>query len=102
MNWRGKQQQRSIVKLLTVIVTGAAPNPYASDEMGESDSAEDTNRDDAKSVDKINLIRYEYYIGAPARKGLWIQGCVIFLDIGNTDDEKEVVLIHVVFDDRDK
>ena len=85
-----------------VLVAGAVPNPSASHEMGKSDYAEDFNREDAESVDETNLTRYECYIGKPVRKGFWFQGRVISLDIGETNNGKEAVLIHVVFDDGDK
>ena len=70
--------------------------------MGKADSVEDFNREDAEPVDKINLEYYKCYIGNPVRKGFWFQGCVISLDIGTTNDKKEVVLVHVVFADREK
>ena len=45
---------------------------------------------------------YECYIGKPVRKGFWFQGRVTSLDVGETENVKEVILVHVEFDDGDK
>ena len=85
-----------------VLVACVVPNPSASYERGKSDSADNSNKEDAQSVDDTDLPRYECYIGKPVRKGFWFQGRVTSLDIGETEDDKEVVLVHVEFDDEDK
>ena len=63
---------------------------------------ENSNEEDAQSVDDDNLPVYECYIGKPVRKGFWFQGRVTSLDVGETENVKEIILVHVEFDDGDK
>ena len=85
-----------------VLVACVVPNPSASYEMGKADSAENSQKEEAQSVDDTNVAHYERYIGKEVRKDFWFQGRVTSLDIGETEDGKEVVLVHVEFDDEDK
>ena len=85
-----------------VLVACVVSNPSASHERGKSDFAENSNKEDAQSVDDTNLPVYECYIGKPVRKGFWFQGRVTSLEIGETEDVKEVILVHVEFNDGDK
>ena len=84
------------------LVACVASNPSASHGRGKSDFAENSNKEEAQSVDDTNLPVYECYIGKPVRKGFWFQGRVTSLDIGETEGVKEVILVHVEFDDGDK
>ena len=63
---------------------------------------ENSNEEVAQSVDDDNLPVYECYIGKPVRKGFWFQGRVTSLDVGETENVKEIILVHVEFDDGDK
>ena len=63
---------------------------------------ENSNEEDAQSVDDDNLPVYECYIRKPVRKGFWFQGRVTSLDVGETENVKEIILVHVEFDDGDK
>ena len=85
-----------------VLVACVASNLSESHERRKSDFVDNSNEEDAQSVDDDNLPVYECYIGKPVRKGFWFQGRVTSLDVGETENVKEIILVHVEFDDGDK
>ena len=78
------------------------PSPSLSPERGESDQADASTKEDENSVEDTNNQHYQYYMGKAVKKGFLFRGRVTSLDLGKTKNEKEVVLVHVQFDDGDE
>ena len=97
----GTSREHSLNPCDALVACGVS-NPSASCEGGKADFAEKSNREDAESVDETNFPLHQSYVGKRVRKGFWFQGRVTSLDIGKNEEDKEVVLVHVEFDDEDK